>query len=123
MNRKKFKKELTSLYNFNLKENIFLNEKLNNEKEIKKNNESNEEKDNINLKITTGYNSIKQIVQGIKIGKNIPSIVKEESFINALKIVCKSSMFFYIGIIVGGIVNVDLIIYEGNLFTDYFYIF
>ena len=53
---KNLKNELASLYHFNIKENIFLNEEINNEEEIKKNNEANDEKDNIHLKVTTNYN-------------------------------------------------------------------
>ena len=68
-NRKKFKKWISYLYHFNLKENIFLNEEINNEEEIKKNNEANDEKDNIHLKVTASYNSNKSILQGIKVGK------------------------------------------------------
>ena len=119
------KEELASLYHFNIKENIFLNEEINNEEEIKKNNEANDEKDNIHLKATTGYNSIKPIVQGINVGK---VIVQDAKYVNSFKNAinafvngCKSSiLFFAIGSIVGGIFNVGLIIYEGNLFVNCF---
>jgi hypothetical protein len=125
---KNLKNELASLYHFNIKENIFLNEEINNEEEIKKNNEANDEKDNIHLKATTGYNSIKPIVQGINVGKNIKVIVQEAKYVNSFKNAinafvngCKSSiLFFAIGSIVGGIFNVGLIIYEGNLFANFF---
>ena len=125
---KNLKKELASLYHFNLEENNFLNEEINNEEEIKKNKERNDEKDNVHLKGIIGCNSTKTIVQGIKVGKNIKEIVNDAKYVNNLKNAinafvngCKSSIIFIsVGLIVGGIFNVGLIIYEGNLFSNDF---
>ena len=122
------KKELASLYHFNLEENNFLNEEINNEEEIKKNNKVNDEKDNVHLKVTIGYNSTKTIIQGISLGKNIKEIVKDAKYVNNIKNAieafvngCKSSIIFIgVGSILGGIFNIGLIIYEGYLFSNFF---
>lgn len=122
------KKELAALYHFNLEDNVFLNEEIGNNKEKENNEKANDEKDNIHLKTSTIYNSGKGVIQGVKIGVEIADLVHDINYVNNLKNIintfingCKSSLLFIVvGCLIGGIINVGLIIYEGNLFSDFF---
>ena len=125
---KNMKKELAALYHFNLEDNVFLNEEIGNNKEKENNEKANDEKDNIHLKTSTIYNSGKGVIQGVKIGLEITDLVHDINYVNNLKNIintfingCKSSLLFIVvGCLIGGIINVGLIIYEGNLFSDFF---
>ena len=125
---KNLKKELAALYHFNLKENMFLNEEINNKQEIENNYKANDEKDNIHLKVSTIFNTTKGAIQGGKVAKEIVDLLHDLNYIKNLKSIinifvngCKSSLIFFVfGSVIGGIINVGLIIYVGNLFSGFF---
>ena len=126
---KKLKKELAKLYHFDLEKNILMNDKRTISKEdINKIEEANKEKNEVHVKSQGIVNTGKGTFQGIKIGIEIADIVHDASYINSFKNAitafangCKSSiLFFAIGSLIGGILNVGLIIYQGNRFSKYF---
>ena len=129
MIEKKLKKELAKLYRFDLEKNILMNDKRTISKEdINKIEEANKEKNEVHVKSQGFMNTGKGIGQGIKVGIEIVDIVHDASYIHSFKNAitafvngCKSSiLLFAIGSLIGGLLNVGLIIYQGNRFSKYF---
>ena len=115
---KRMKIELAKLYQFDLEKNLFLVDYYNNKEIINMNKNANIDK-NVEVK-TQGVSNIgKGTVEGIEIGIKISNNIKNigEAFINSLK---SSFLFTIIGCLIGGAINVGIIIYYGNKFSEYF---
>ena len=126
---KKLKRELSSLYHFDIKKNIFFNDsQKKNEENNKIKDEANKEKDEVGIKAQIGINCGRGISQGVKIGIEIADVVHDISYINNIKNIltafingCKSSIIFTgIGMVIGGGFNFGLILYVGNYFSNFF---
>ena len=121
---KKLKKELAQLYHFNLEKNVFMDNKGKSKKDIEN---ANEEKNKINAKAEGAVNAGKGISNGIKVTIEVADITKDSRYIGTVKNFleafidgCKSSIiFFAVGCLIGGILNVGIIIYVGNKFSEY----
>jgi len=115
---KRMKIELAKLYQFDLEKNLFLVDYYNNKEIINMNKNANNDK-NVEVKTQGISNFGKGTVEGIEIGIKISNNIKNigEAFINSLK---SSFLFTIIGCLIGGAINVGIIIYYGNKFSEYF---
>ena len=115
---KKLKNELAKLYHFDLKKNSFLVDNYKNKEIINMNNNANKDK-KVGVKAQGIANVGKGAVEGIGIGTKIGNNVKNfgEAFANSLK---SSILFTSIGCLIGGALNIGMIIYNGKKFSEYF---
>jgi GTP-binding protein EngB required for normal cell division len=117
---KNLKTELARLYQFDIDKNVFLNEKYN-KNEIEKNKEINNKIENPELGLVVTYNSTKILSSGISFINDLKNITNIKIIIDEFVNVCRSSLILYfVGNVIGGAFNVGLIIYEGNLFANFF---
>ena len=122
---KKLKRELASLYHFDIKKNDFLNDslKMNDEKTKKKNKEKNSVgvKTQTAVNIARGVGETKLAFNIVQIAKDINYVKNIKNFFNAIINFSKASLIFTgIGIVIGAGVNAGFIVYEGKKFSDYF---
>ena len=117
---KNLKTELARLYQFDIDKNVFLNEKYN-KNEIEKNKEINNKIENSELGLVIINNSTKIFASGISLINDLKNITNIKIIIDGFVNVCRSSLILYfVGNVIGGAFNVGLIIYEGNLFANFF---
>jgi hypothetical protein len=123
---KKLKKELSQLYHFNSEKNVFMENKEKNKNHDKKEIEdANIEKNTVGVKSQGIANTLKGI-SPVKFGVEIADIINDAKNLKAVKNVSdvfvnglKSTLIFMaIGSLIGGVLNVGIIIYVGNKLSN-----
>ena len=123
---KKLKKELSQLYHFNSEKNVFMENKEKNKKQDKKEiEEANIEKNKVDVKAQSLVNATKgippvkfgvEIIDIINDAKNVKAVKNiSDVFVNGLK---STLIFMAIGSLIGGVLNVGIIIYVGNKLSN-----
>ena len=119
---KNLKRELSSLYHFDIKNNIFFNDSLKkNESHNNKIYEANKEKTQVKVKTQTFLDGGRTILQSYQIGKKISDLNSIKNLLTVFVNGCKSSILFSgIGMLISGSFNFGIILYVGNKYSKLF---
>ena len=124
---KKLKKELAQLYHFNLEKNVFMENKEKNKKQDKKEiEEANLEKNKVEVKAQSIVVNTGKGIAPVKLGVEIADIINDAKNVKAVKNISdvfvnglKSTLIFMaIGSLIGGAINMAIIIYEGKKLSN-----